>query len=53
MRKESLAMARSSNLSSYDASYLDLAMRNGFPTATPDNRLIETARRIEVPVLSA
>lgn len=53
MMKELLALARSNNLSSYDASYLDLAMRNGFPIATLDNKLIEAARRIEVPILSA
>jgi len=53
MMKELLALARSNNLSSYDASYLDLAMRKGFPIATMDNRLIVAARRINVPVLSA
>jgi predicted nucleic acid-binding protein len=52
MMKELLALARSNNLSSYDASYLDLAMRKGFPIATLDNRLIVAARRINVPVLS-
>jgi predicted nucleic acid-binding protein len=31
MIKELLALGRSNNLSSYDASYLDLAMRKGFP----------------------
>jgi predicted nucleic acid-binding protein len=53
MMKELLALARSNKLSSYDASYLDLAMRKGFPIATLDNRLIVAARRINVPVLSA
>jgi predicted nucleic acid-binding protein len=53
MMKELLALARSNNLSSYDASYLDLAMRKGFSIATLDNRLIEAARRIDVPVLEA
>jgi len=53
MMKELLALARSNNLSSYDASYLDLAMRKGVPIATLDNKLIEAARRIDVPVLAA
>ena len=53
MMKELLALARSNNLSSYDASYLDLAMRKGVPIATLDNKLIEAARRIDVPILTA
>lgn len=53
MMKELLALARSNNLSSYDALYLDLAMRKGIPIATLDNKLIEAARRIDVPVLAA
>ncbi len=53
MMKELLALARANSLSSYDASYLDLAMRKGFPIATLDNKLIETARRIDVPILAA
>jgi predicted nucleic acid-binding protein len=52
MMKELLALARANNLSSYDASYLDLAMRKGFPIATLDNRLSEAARRIDIPVLA-
>jgi predicted nucleic acid-binding protein len=53
MMKELLALARSNNLSSYDASYLDLAMRKGIPIATLDNKLIEAAKRIDVPILTA
>ena len=53
MMKELLALARSHNLSSYDASYLDLAMRKGVPIATLDNKLIEAAKRIDVPILIA
>jgi predicted nucleic acid-binding protein len=53
MMKELLALARSYNLSSYDASYLDLAMRKGVPIATLDNKLIEAAERIDVPILTA
>ncbi|MBW1910892.1 MAG: type II toxin-antitoxin system VapC family toxin [Deltaproteobacteria bacterium] len=51
MMRELLALARAYNLSSYDASYLDLAMRKGFPIATLDNKLIEAARRIDVQIL--
>ena len=51
MMKDLLALARANNLSSYDASYIDLAMRRGFIIATLDNRLIEAARRIDVPIL--
>ena len=53
MMKELLALARANSLSSYDASYLDLAMRKGFPLATLDNKMIEAARRIDVPILAA
>jgi len=47
-----LALARTGNLSSYDASYLDLAMRKGFPLATLDGKIIGAARRIDVPILA-
>jgi predicted nucleic acid-binding protein len=53
MMKELLALARANNLSSYDASYLALAMRRGFPIATLDNKLIQAAGRIDVPILAA
>lgn len=52
MMKELLALARANNLSSYDASYLDLAMRKGFPLATLDNKLIKAAGRIDVSILA-
>lgn len=51
MMKEILALARANDLSSYDASYLDLAMRRGFPIATLDDKIIEAAKRINVPIL--
>ena len=53
MMKELLGLARAYNLSSYDASYLYLAMRKGLPIATLDNKLIEAARSIQVPILEA
>ncbi len=49
--KDLLALARANNLSSYDASYLDLSMRKGFPLATLDTRLREAAKKTEVPIL--
>lgn len=48
--KDLLALGRSSRLSSYDASYLDLAMRNGCPIATLDKKLMEAARKIDIRV---
>jgi len=48
--KDLLALARANNLSSYDASYLDLSMRKGFPIATLDTRLIEAAKNANVPI---
>jgi len=53
MMKDILALARANGLSSYDASYLDLAMRKGLPLATLDNRLIEAARKVGVTILAS
>jgi predicted nucleic acid-binding protein len=52
MIKEILALARKHKLSSYDASYLDLAMRKGLPIATLDKNLITAAKQSKVPILS-
>lgn len=46
-----LALGRANDLSSYDASYLDLAMRQGLPIATLDRKLVEAAKRMDVPIL--
>lgn len=46
-----LAVARQQNLSAYDASYLELAMREGLPLATEDDRLRASAQRVGVPLL--
>ncbi len=46
-----LALAREHTLSSYDASYLELAMRQGLPLATQDTRLRAAATRAGVPLL--
>ncbi len=45
------ALARKHNISTYDASYLDLAMRKGLPVATLDKGLRKAARRSRVPLL--
>ena len=51
MMKDLLALARSNNLSSYDASYLDLSMRKGIPIATLDTRLITASNKTDIPIL--
>ena len=43
-----IALARAHSLSTYDASYLDLAMRNGLPLATQDSRLLHAAKQCGV-----
>lgn len=53
MIKEIFALARKHKLSSYDASYLDLAMRKGLPIATLDKSLLAAAKRSKVPILKS
>ena len=50
MMRELLALARSTNLSSYDASYLDLAMRKNCPIATLDKRIRDAAKDVSVAI---
>lgn len=50
MLKEILSLAREQNLSTYDASYLDLAMRLDMPISTLDTSLLKAAGKCEVPV---
>ncbi|MEA3348095.1 MAG: type II toxin-antitoxin system VapC family toxin [Pseudomonadota bacterium] len=50
MMKEILAIARYHQLSTYDASYLDLAMRRDLPLATQDASLMRAADRSQVPI---
>ncbi|MFZ5449236.1 MAG: type II toxin-antitoxin system VapC family toxin [Thermodesulfobacteriota bacterium] len=45
---EILALAREQQLSTYDATYLHLAMRRGFPLATTDELLRQAATRAGV-----
>ena len=47
-----LELARLQELSSYDASYLDVAMREGLPLATQDARLSDAAVSLGVPLVS-
>lgn len=42
---ETLSLARRYALSSYDASYLELALRLGLPLATLDSALLKAARK--------
>ncbi len=50
---ELLALGRANQLSSYDASYLELAMRLGVPIATLDQRLMAAASNVAVPLFAA
>ncbi len=50
MVKEIFALARSLDLSSYDASYLDLAMRKGLSIASLDKNLIRASKKVKVPI---
>lgn len=49
--REVLTMARTERLTTYDATYLELAVRRGLPLLTKDNDLAEAARRLDVVVL--
>ncbi len=48
-----LALGRRHHLSSYDAAYLELAMRLGLPLATLDRSLRKSAQAEGIPVLPA
>jgi len=43
-------LARAHNLSSYDAAYLELAIRRGLPLASLDGKLMAAARAVGVPL---
>ena len=51
MMNEIVSIARAYDLSTYDASYLDLAMRKGIPIATLDKGLLSAAKKSNVPVI--
>lgn len=48
MFKEIVSLAREHRLSTYDASYLDLAMRFDLPLATQDTSLTKAAKKCKV-----
>jgi predicted nucleic acid-binding protein len=48
--RETLVLARSERLTTYDAAYLELAARRGVPLATKDQELLDAATRIGVQV---
>jgi predicted nucleic acid-binding protein len=45
-----LSLAREHNLSAYDATYLEVAMRRGLPLATLDDKLRSAAQAVGVPL---
>ena len=47
---DTLHLARAHNLSSYDASYLELAIRLGLPLAAQDGKLKAAAEAVGVPL---
>ncbi len=49
--REILVTARETGLSSYDAAYLELAVRRGLPLLTKDSALASAALRLAVTVL--
>jgi predicted nucleic acid-binding protein len=51
MFREILPLAREYKLSTYDACYLDLAMRKGLALATLDKNLMAAAKRSRVPLV--
>lgn len=50
MFREIVSLARRHGLSTYDASYLELAMRLGLPLATRDAALVKAAADCQVPL---
>ncbi|WP_197075654.1 type II toxin-antitoxin system VapC family toxin [Leptospirillum sp. Group II 'CF-1'] len=52
MLKEIVSLARENGLSTYDASYLDLAMRLGLPLSTKDKVLLKAAKKCQIPVFA-
>lgn len=48
--RDVLMLARAERLTTYDAAYLELAMRRGLPMATKDAALTAAARRLGVEV---
>ena len=51
--RDVLPIARAQRLTTYDATYLELAMRLGLPLATKDAALVRTANAVRVKTLAA
>ncbi|MCJ7680868.1 MAG: type II toxin-antitoxin system VapC family toxin [Candidatus Aminicenantes bacterium] len=51
LMKDIYRLAGEHGLSSYDASYLDLAMKKGLPLATQNKKLRKAAAKMNVPML--
>jgi predicted nucleic acid-binding protein len=47
---DTLLLARQHQLSSYDAAYLELALREGLPIASLDKDLLQAASSVDVPL---
>ena len=45
-----LVLSREYNISSYDASYLELAMREGLPLSTLDKKMVKAAKKADVEI---
>ena len=45
-----ITLARAYNISSYDASYLELAMREGLPLASLDKKLVKAAKKADIEI---
>ena len=45
-----VAIARSCNVTSYDAAYLELSVRTGLPISSLDRNMRRAARRFDIPV---
>ena len=45
-----MALSRAYKLSSYDAAYLELAIREGLPFATLDKNLIKAAKKADITI---
>lgn len=48
-----MSLARQYKLTSYDASYIELAIRKGLPIASLDKAILKAAKDIQVQILSA
>ena len=46
--REILSLAHAEGLTTYDAAYLELALRLGIPLATKDNQLLKAAKKLGV-----